>query len=230
MPVSTRRTPESRGFDLTVDDAADLLSLSHAEVLDLVRLGILSALSWSAEPSARPRCHLASDEVDDFGKRRAADDLLSDEVVRPHALATLRAYFAKRSPTPDYERAIEEGRPLWASAKGGARTLNVRVESVLDWHRDEDPLGTLTISALTGALEQVGALRTRGLVPFGERGGTGKQRWPWWWRVPLSMLPPADGDDGKVLGDVVSGVREQGEKMSVRGAGRPFLVDPLDVS
>lgn len=214
--------PDALGFTLTVDDAADALRLPSAEVIDLIRLGRLAALVTAPRPMAPLTFRLHPASVRGFVMRRDADLLTSDETMRPAVLRALREYLAGHPPTGDYERALREDRPLWGATRGGGRALHLRVKSVVAAHERSGSPTLLTISAVSGALEQVGGVHVRGVTPA-DGGG---QRWAWWWRVPSSLLP-AEGEDGAVV-DVLRGVMEPGERLTTRGAARPYLAGELE--
>jgi len=218
-------TPDELGFTWTVDDAAEALELTRAQALDLVRLGQLPALVCAPfGPGAPLTVRLRPGAVRAYAARRAGDGLTADETVRPVALEVVRAYLAAHPPTGDYETALREHRPLWASTRRSGRLLHLRVDAVLAAHELSGSPLLLTSSALESALERAGAVLVRGLTPAGDRGG--RQRWGWWWRVPASLLSGDDVDGAAA--DVVRGVVEPGERLTSRGSGRPYLTDALE--
>ena len=216
--MSTDHAPETYGFTLTADDAADVLGTSGAEVVDLIREGMLPAFVWAPFPMAPLRFFLHPDVVTDYARRRRADILTADDTVRPAALKALRRYLADYPPTGDYDLALEKRLPLWGSTRSG-RALHIRPADVVAAH--DDPRVILTESALVNALERVRAVRVRGVVPLDDRGG--KQRWSGWWRVPTSLLDGTDED--AAAADVLQGVVESGERLTRRAAGKPLLVE-----
>lgn len=214
--MSTDDSPAGWGFTFTTDDAADVLGVATAEVVDLIRVGTLPALTWAPSPMAPLRFFLRPESVTAYARRRELDTLLADETVRPVALRALRSYLERFPPTDDYDLAVETRRPLWGSTRNG-RALHIRTADVVAAH--DDVRAVLTESGLVNALERVRAVRIRGVVPASERGG--KQRWGGWWRIPTSLLDGLDSD--AAAADMLQGVVESGERLTRRGAGSAFL-------
>lgn len=208
------------GFTVTVDQAAELLKLTRAETLDLIRARDIVTLLPSAPTPTSPAgflMHWAA--VQDLASRRGKKTLTSDEGVRSFVQPLLRRYLEARSPLDDYDEATETGYPLWGRAMGGVRTLNIRVDAVIEFAMAEDPLRSITSSAIEMTLERIGAVRVRGVIPWGKRGG--KQRWGTLWRIPQSLLHGEDAD--ALVRDVTSGQREPEEEVRRRPGSAPLV-------
>lgn len=213
--------PGDWGFTLSAADVADVLDEPLATVLDLIRMGTLPAVVWAPDVHGPLRVALRPDSVRDYAERREGDRLLADETLRIAGLRVLRAYLEARPPVGDYEVASRDGLPLWGSTKKG-RALHVRPEAVAAWSEIAPALPAMSASALTGAFEGAGSMRVRGVVPWDGRGGEGKQRWGTWWRIPKSLHGRPDED--ATARDAVLGVVAEGDRVTVRGGGRPMLV------
>lgn len=209
------------GFTCTVDDVAELLELTRAEAIDLIRARDLPCLLKSASTPAHPATFLVhADEVRALAHRKEHGLLSSDERLRAVTQVRLREYLQAMPPVEDYDEAIEFGYPLWGRASGGKRTLNVRPDAVQAFLLDRDPLCGATVSAIVMTLERLGAVKVRGVVPWSQQGG--KQRWGTMYRVPQSLL---DGDSLDLLvRDVTASQREPDEEVRRRPGSTPFVV------
>jgi hypothetical protein len=209
------------GFTYTVDDAAEVLNLTRAETLDLVRARDLPSLLMSASTPTHPATFLIhADEVRALAYRREHSLLSSDERLRAVTQVRLREYLKAMPPVEDYDEAIEFGYPLWGRTSGGKRTLNVRPDAVQTYLLGQDPLCGATTSAVIMTLERLGAVKVRGVVPWTTQGG--KQRWGTMYRIPQSLL---DGDSLDLLvRDVTAGQREPGEEVRRRPGSDPYVV------
>jgi hypothetical protein len=208
------------GFTLTVNDAAELLSLTRAETLDLIRARDLPSLLLSSPTPMSPATFLLHvDEVRALAGRMESQELTSDERIRSLTQARLRDYLAACPPVDDYDEAIECGHPLWGRVLGGRRTLNVRADAIRDFFARIDPLMSMTESSIAMTLERLGGVKVRGVVPWATVGG--KQRWATMYRIPQSLL---DGDSEDVLvRDVTAGQREPGEEVRRRPGSAPMV-------
>lgn len=216
----------SLGFALTTGDVAEVLSLTLAETLDLVRAHQMTVLVVPSGGIGGLEFRYHPDEVSAFAHRKVTEQLPADATVHALVQAALRRYLAEVSPVADYDDALHMNAPLLGATRTG-EALHVRVDGLLEHHRGHSTSGMpLTISGIENTLSHLGALRVRGVVPANDRGG--KQRWATWWRIPLSLL---HGDDeSSTAADLVGGVREPGEEIRRRGAGSPYLAKPLGVS
>lgn len=222
--MSTGPDYAALGFTVTVDDAAELLKLTRAETLDLIRARDLPSLLLPSPTPASPATFLVhTDEVRALAARMARRALNSDERLRALTQSRLREYLRARPPMEDYDEAVESGHPVWGRALGGKRTLNVQADAIRRFFEEKDPLSALTESAIAMTLERLGGVRVRGIVPWSSRGG--KQRWATMYRIPQSLL---DGDSEDLLvRDVTAGQRESGEQVRRRPGSTPLVVgDP----
>lgn len=212
------------GFTVTVDDAAELLKLTRAETIDLIRARDLPSLLLPSPTPASPATFLVHvDEVRALAARLERRRLNTDERLRALTQSRLREYLLARPPMEDYDDAIQHGHPVWGRALGGRRTLNVRADAVREFFAEADPLSALTESSIAMTLERLGGVKVRGVVPWSDRGG--KQRWATMYRIPQSLL---DGDSEDLLvRDVTAAQREPGEEVRRRPGSAPFVVgDP----
>jgi hypothetical protein len=205
--------PVELGFTFGVGDAAEVLGLATAEVLDLIRAGSMRALVGSAAPMAPLTFHLHPRSVAAYARRREQDRLTADETLRPLCLAALREYLETHPPTDDYDVAMRDNLPLWGSTRRG-RALHLRTRTVVEWVHRASMSSPVTEAALIATLERVGAVKQRGVTATA---APGTQRWGWWWRVPPSLLRPRD-EDGAAA-DMLLGVVEPGERVSRRAGG-----------
>lgn len=210
------------GFTVTVDDAAELLKLTRAEVLDLIRARDLPSMLLAAPTPAAPaafRIHV--DELRALAERVANRELTVDERIRALTQTHLREYLAACPPVEDYDEAAECGLPLWGRTSGGKRTLNVFASAVRNYVEMLDPQTTLTESAIAMTLQRLGGVRVRGVIPWSTPGG--KQRWATMYRIPQSLLPAGAADETAVARDVTMPQREPGEEVRRQAGSAPFV-------
>jgi len=208
------------GFTATVDDAAEMLSLTRAELLDLIRARDLpSLLLPSPTPIAPAAFRVHVDELRALADRLANRELSVDERIRALTQTRLREYLTACPPVEDYDEAVECGLALWGRTSGGRRTLNVSPSAVRAYVELLDPETTLTDSAIAMTLERLGGVKVRGVIPWSTPGG--KQRWGTLWRIPQSLLRGDSEDD--LVRDVTANQREPGEEVR-RRAGSATLV------
>lgn len=208
------------GFALTVDDAAGMLSLTRAEVLDLIRARDLPSLLLAAPtPLAPAAFRLHHDEVRRLAERMANRELTVDERIRALTQTRLREYLAANPPVQDYDEAVEYDAPLWARSAGGKRTLNVFASSVRKYVESLDPMTTLTESSIAMTLERMGGVKVRGVVPFSAPGG--KQRWGAMYRIPQSLLHRED--ETALARDVTMSQREPEEEFRRSPGSAPMV-------
>lgn len=198
------------GFTLTVEDAALALDSTPGQVHDLIRANLLAYLTVPDPKSqvGRRTIRLHPEEVSTHAKRRIDPVNITSpqrNVLRVEEL--LRRYLLEVEPDYDYDDAMERSAPLWAGSRNG-RGLYISVRSMINFNeRIEGP--PVSVTTIEDALERLRALRKRGIVPAGDKGG--KQRWGTWWRVPMSFLP--DAEDHDVTTDILDGVRQPGERL-----------------
>lgn len=208
------------GFTVTVDDAAEALSLTRAEVLDLIRARDLQSMLLAAPTPASPaafRIHV--DELRALAERIENREISVDERIRALTQTRLREYLAARPPVDDYDEAAECGTALWGRSVGGKRTLNVFASAVRGYVEMLDPHTTLTESAIAMTLQRLGGVRVRGVVPWSAPGG--KQRWATMYRIPRSLLRPED--ETAVAADVTLSQREPGEEVRRPAGSSPYV-------
>lgn len=198
------------GFTLTVEDAARTLDSTPGQVYDLIRANLLAYLAMPDPKSqvGKRTIRLHPEEVAAHAKRAIDPVGLTSpqrNILRVEDL--LRRYLLEIEPDYDYDDAIERCAPLWAGTRNG-RGLYISVRSMIAFNeRVGGP--PVSVTTVEDALEQLRALRKRGIVPLGDKGG--KQRWGTWWRVPISFAPDADEHD--VTTDILDGVRQPGERL-----------------
>ena len=208
------------GFTVTVDDAAEVLKLTRAETLDLIRARDLPSLLLSAPTPAAPagfRIHV--DELRALAERLASRELTVDERIRTLTQARLREYLAANPPVESYDEAAEYGMPLWGRTSGGRRTLNVFASAIRAYVETLDPLATLTESAIAMTLTRLGGVKVRGVIPWSTPGG--RQRWAAMYRVPQSLLDP--GNETAVARDVTSSQRDPEEEVRRQAGSAPMV-------
>lgn len=213
------------GFTLTSADVAQILGRSVPEVHDLVRVNELPALLIGETTFAEPRMLFHPDEVAmvEVRTRRLSDgsSLATDSRNRLRVLAALRLYLESAPATDDYDDALATGRPLWGNTRNGTPMLHVRAESVASYGPMLDGV-TMPVSMVNAALEHFGAIRQRGVTPAS---APGKQRWGYWFRLGDGFAP--NSPEGEVIRGLATGAREDGERMTVRGGGKPHLAGTL---
>lgn len=216
---------EALGFRLTLTDVAEVLEITRAEVLDHVRASELPVL-WlpvlsGAYPRAEARFH--PNAVGALAARLKQGSQTADARNRVRAQDLLRRYLAATPPTDDYDEALSRNLPLLASTRLRRAALHVRAEALAEFQASEGVAAPMLRSSLAHALEGIGAVRMRGVVPASERGG--KQRWGTWWRVPESVM---GADEQAAMVDAVCGVRD-GEEVTRSGSGSWHLKKTLGV-
>lgn len=210
------------GFTVTVDDAAEVLSLTRAEVLDLIRARDLPSLLLPAPTPIAPagfRIHV--DELRALAERIQNRELTVDERIRALTQSRLREYLVACPPVDDYDEAAEFGVALWGRTSGGRRTLNVFASAVRSYVESIDPQTTLTESAIAMTLQRLGGVKVRGVIPWSTPGG--KQRWSAMYRIPQSLLRPHDEDETAVARDVTASQREPGEEVRRQAGSTPLV-------
>lgn len=208
------------GFTATVDDAAEMLSLTRAETLDLIRARDLPSMLMAAPAPTMPaafRVHI--DEVRALAERMKKRELTVDERIRVLTQARLRDYLTANPPVESYDEAAEFGMPLWGRTSGGRRTLNVFASAIRSYVETLDPQTTLTESAIAMTLTRVGGVKVRGVIPWSTPGG--KQRWAAMYRVPQSLLQPED--ETAVARDVTMSQREPDEEIRRQAGSEPMV-------
>jgi len=211
------------GFTLSVADAAAALGVEPHEVRHLLLTNDLAGVVVSAGQFAPISIVLHPDEVRAYGALRAARSQTVDSRNRSRSLGLLHDYLAACAPVDDYDRAIVEGAPLLAMS-GAEVAVHVRVDAVTGFQRQTGSGGLITASMTEEALARVGAVRRKGVIAVADRGGTGKQRWGAWWRIPAALLPGSA--DSAVAWQLVNGPLEQGEKVRPDKDGEVFLDAP----
>lgn len=204
---------DALGFRLTTGDVAEVLECRSAEVLDLVRAGEMAFLALPAQegPFIELRLRFHPEEVERFLVRRKRGEEAATTRVAARVQRLLRAYLKAVPSTEDYDEAREQGRPLVGSTKHGD-ALHVEARALIEYVERVHPDEMLTEVAVNSAMQAVGALVKRGVVPASTPGG--RQRWGKWWRIPPSV---AGASESATVTDVVSGVRG-GDEMERRGA------------
>jgi hypothetical protein len=214
------------GFVLDAAGAAEVLGKTVTEVRDLVLVGELHALIGAASPMAPLAFWFHPDEVArvEVTLRELSNrtTLATDRRNRLRVLKALRAYLASVPVTDDYDDAIQNNAPLLGRTRNDGLVIHVRVEAVASFGSVADGM-PVTQSMTKAALEYVGALRVRGITPANT---SHEQRWGVWWRLPDGFGPGQDSDDPTARG-MVEGAREPGERVTRRGGGAAYLVDPL---
>lgn len=209
------------GFTATVDDAAEVLALTRAETLDLIRARDLPAVLLPSPTPASPATFLIHPEqLRLLMQDRVGHGLSPDERIRALTQTRLRQYLQSCPPVDDYDEALEFGLPLWGRAAGGRRTLNVFARAIQTYVESLDPLTTLTESAIAMTLTRLGGVKVRGVVPWSTVGG--KQRWSTMYRIPQSLL--RGEDELAIAAEVGRSQREPGEEVRRPAGSAPHVV------
>lgn len=214
------------GFRLTLADAARVLELKSEEVIDLLLCGELTALVTSGSESARStRVRLHPDEVAAYAQRRRAGLLTADthNLRRVHTL--LRDYLAARPPVDSYAEALSGGHPLRGVPRRATDPdpVYVRPEALAEFHASRGGEFPVPASLVGRGLETLGAVRARGVTAKADQ-GSGKQRWAYWYRLPLALSRPFREHD--LAPGLLGRTRDPEEEVRLAG-GAPVVAEPV---
>lgn len=214
--MAIRLTGAAVGFTLSLSEAARLVDLTPDALVDLTRSGCVGAyVAAASETTERPP--LRFDPVHMAALQSAlaagvAEDAQARVVSVVAAVsAGLRAFLREAAPSDSARRAVEERRPLLATARDGHTYAHVRLEHVAETAVGFAASGTRVVLSMSdtvaGALKRLGCQEVRGLRAAGDA----KQSWRNWWRVPLSIWSLAEEDALRVDDfPALGGMRSEG--------------------
>jgi hypothetical protein len=195
-------------FTLTTIEAAAALDTTPTQLRHLVRAGLLGYYSPAdLSGTGQLRLRFSLDQLLAYRDAKKRGDIPVDRTNTANVADYLREYLDELEPSDDYDEAMFQRRPLLASSKSGPQVY-IKVESFVD-HMAEYAGVTLVPSLVESALEYLGAIRRRGVIPLADA-GSAKQRWATWWRIPPFFLPGNDTDEhlsASILRSVIPGER-----------------------
>jgi hypothetical protein len=199
---------EALGFTLTIGDAAKVLDTTPDQIRDLIRTRVVTyivASDMTGQRQAIIRFHPGA--LAAYKAIKLRGDMPADRANAVRVARYLREYLEELEPEDEYEQAVFKRTPMMVSLKRGPRVA-ISIGSFVE-HMQEYAGVTLVPSVVEDALQRIGAVAKRGVIPYGERGG--KQRWATWWIVPNSMLSGVAENDDQLLADVHGASLDTGE-------------------
>lgn len=207
-------------FTVSLSDAVALTGASPAQLRGYVKGGLLDCLlrrggserEWFTPDQLVELKNLLDGKVDAEREQRRVVDVVDG----------LRAYLAELPPLADYDQAIAQRAPVLARSRSGRLHAHVQAAALADWiarNRKDLPTASFELT-VAKSLESIGAVRVRGISPLG---GGGKQRWQYWFRLPLHTW--AASPELESLLYSLTGAREDGEHVTRRRGGPAVLTE-----
>lgn len=209
------KNDDFRIYPLSLEEAAKLADVTPAQLRDLVRCGRVPCLlltngEWFNHDDITEHREIMAKSSASMHERRALD--LGD---------ALRAYLTERPPLVDYDEAIIADAPVLARALDGTVFAHVQPGSVVAFAQSKGRwVNVQAAEAVRQALTAMGSVKVRGIRPL----TGGKQRWNFWFRVPLgiwSMNP----EHASLLADI--GGTRHGEQVKRTAAVGVHLTSPM---
>lgn len=177
---------------LTAKEAASLAGVSVAELSALAATHSVPAFWVLVDGADAPEPVFPL-----WAARRIAENWVkATDVTRPLVVplyTLLQSYVRECEPVASHNTAVATGHPLVARAgsRYGHRHVHVRPEGVAGFAENQGlDIRLRSISTISEMLPLVHAQKVTGL-----RDGEGVQTGRIWWRLPLNIVDPGEGDD-----------------------------------
>jgi hypothetical protein len=184
-PAARYAGTSAAAFTLAPGDAARALGLTATELADLVRTGRLPTLLGPFDGS--PPVRFAPDVLAAFATAMAEARVDAATLELMTASRVLRRYLEQAPPVADYGEAVEMSAPLLSRARSREVYAHVSAKAFAERMRRETGDLVWRVQGAADAervLRALGCVKVRGIRALDS---PQRQRWSWWFRVPLSL-------------------------------------------